>query len=55
VAERDANESLGVKAEYHVNRDIALKASATRQIYTSNLPNQGSVGDVFLMGIRLQR
>jgi len=55
VATRDANESLGLKAEYHVNRDVVLRASATRQIYLSNLPNQGSVADIFLLGIRLQQ
>ena len=55
VSERDVNATLGAKAEYHINRDVVLKASATHQIYLSNLPNQGSVGDVFLMGIRLQR
>jgi hypothetical protein len=55
VAERDVNASFGATAEYHIDRDVVLKASATHQIYLSNLPNQGSVGDVFLMGIRLQR
>ena len=55
VSSRDVNETLGLKAEYHINRDVVVKASATHQIYLSNLPKQGSVGDVFLMGIRLQR
>ena len=55
VSGRDVNESLGVKAEYHINRDVVLKASAAHQIYQSNQPNQGSVGDVFLMGVRVQR
>ncbi|MGO9742805.1 MAG: outer membrane beta-barrel protein [Roseiarcus sp.] len=51
---RDSTTSLAAHAEYHVNRHIVLKASATRQIFASNQAGQGYVGDVFLLGVKLQ-
>ena len=51
----DASTSFGAKAEYHLNRDIVVKASATRQIYASSVNGGGYSGNVFLLGIRLQR
>ena len=55
VAQTDASTSFGAKAEYHLDRDIVVKASATRQIYASSLNGGGYSGNVFLLGIRLQR
>ena len=55
VAQTDASTSFGAKAEYHLNRDIVVKASATRQIYASSVNGGGYSGNVFLLGIRLQR
>lgn len=55
VALRDSTTNLGVRAEYHVSRDVVLKASATRQQYESSAPNSNYIADVFLLGLRVQR
>jgi hypothetical protein len=55
VAQRDATVSLGLRAEYHLSRDIVLKASATRQQYTSTAPNSNYIANVFMLGLKLQR
>jgi hypothetical protein len=55
VAQRDSNTMLGLRAEYHISRDLVLKASASRQLYVSNVPNSNYVADVFMLGLRLQR
>jgi hypothetical protein len=55
VDQRDSNATLGVRAEYHISRDLVLKASASRQIYVSNVPDSSYVADVFMLGLRWQR
>ncbi len=55
VALRDSTTSLGLRAEYHLSRDFVLKASATRQDYTSSAPNSNYIANVFMLGLRLQR
>jgi hypothetical protein len=55
VALHDATVSLGLRAEYHLSRDFVLKASATRQQYTSSAPNSNYIANVFMLGLRLQR
>ncbi|THD42611.1 MAG: hypothetical protein E7774_14745 [Bradyrhizobium sp.] len=55
VTQRDSNTNLALRAEYHISRDLVLKASATRQAYESSLPNSNYVADVFMLGLRLQR
>ena len=44
-----------LRAEYHVSRELVLKASASRQIYESNAANSNYVADVFMLGLKLQR
>ena len=55
VTQRDSNMNLALRAEYHISRDLVLKASATRQLYVSNVPDSNYVADVFMLGLRLQR
>jgi hypothetical protein len=55
VALHDATVSLGLRAEYHLSRDLVLKATATRQQYTSSAPNSNYIANVFMLGLRLQR
>ena len=55
VSQRDSTTTLGARAEYHVSRDVVVKASATHQQYESNLPNSNYISNVFLLGLRLQR
>ncbi|MBV8474770.1 MAG: outer membrane beta-barrel protein, partial [Hyphomicrobiales bacterium] len=52
---RDWTTSFGAHAEYHLSRDVVLKASATRQQYQSTAPDSNYVADIFLLGVRLQR
>jgi hypothetical protein len=55
VALRDATASFGLRAEYHLSRDLVLKATATRQQYSSSAPNSNYIANVFMLGLRLQR
>ncbi len=55
ISLRDWTATFGAHAEYHLSRDVVLKASATRQRYESNAPNSNYVADIFLLGVRLQR
>jgi len=55
VALHDSTTSLGLRAEYHLSRDVVLKASATRQDYLSSAPNSNYIANVFMLGLRLQR
>jgi hypothetical protein len=55
VALHDATATLGARAEYHLSRDVILKASATRQDYVSSAPNSNYIANVFLLGLRVQR
>jgi hypothetical protein len=51
----DSTTTLALKAEYHLSRDLVIKASASRQEYVANTPNSNYVNDVFLLGVRVQR
>jgi hypothetical protein len=55
VAQRDSTTTFGLRAEYHVSRELVLKASASRQLYDSNAANSNYVADVFMLGLKLQR
>jgi hypothetical protein len=55
IAQRDSTTTYGLRAEYHVSRELVLKASVSRQLYDSNLPNSNYVADVFMLGLKLQR
>jgi hypothetical protein len=55
LTQRDSTTIYGLRAEYHVSRELVLKASASRQIYDSNAPNSNYVADVFMLGLKLQR
>ena len=55
LTQRDSTTIYGLRAEYHVSRELVLKASASRQIYDSNAPNSNYVADVFMLGLELQR
>ena len=55
VTQRDSTTTYGLRAEYHVSRDLALKASASRQTYDSNVANSNYIADVFMLGLKLQR
>ena len=55
VAQRDSTTTYGLRAEYHVSRELVLKASASRQIYDSSAANSNYVADVFMLGLKLQR
>lgn len=52
---KDTSTTFGATAEYHLNRDVVLKASATRQQFTSTAPNSNYVNDSFMVGVRVQR
>jgi hypothetical protein len=54
VTLHDATTSLGLRGEYHLSRELALKASATRQDYVSSAPNSNYIANVFMLGLRLQ-
>jgi hypothetical protein len=51
---RDVSTTLAGRAEYHLNRNVVLKASASHQIYSSNQVGSSYVSDVFMLGVRLQ-
>jgi hypothetical protein len=55
LTQRDSTTTYGLRAEYHVSRELTLKASASRAIYDSNAPNANYVADVFMLGLKLQR
>jgi hypothetical protein len=55
LTQRDSTATYGLRAEYHVSRELVLKASASRQIYDSNTPKSNYVADVFMLGLKLQR
>ena len=55
IDERDRSYTLGATAEYHLSREVVLKASATHQQFVSNLPGSSYRADTVMMGVRLQR
>jgi hypothetical protein len=53
--QRDRTYTLGATAEYHLSRDVVLKASAQHLQLVSNLPGSSYSSDTVLLGVRLQR
>lgn len=51
----DRSLTLGARAEYHLNRDVVLKASASHTDFQTTLANSNYTSNVFLLGIRFQR
>ena len=54
AATRDATTTFAARAEYHLNRNVVLKASASHQIFSSNQVGSNYVNDVFMLGVKLQ-
>jgi hypothetical protein len=52
---RDATTTFGLAASYSLNRDVVLKASASRQFYVSNQPGTGYAATILTVGLKLQR
>jgi hypothetical protein len=52
---RDATTSFGLAASYNLNRDVVLKASVSRQFYSSTEPGTNYAATVLMLGLRLQR
>ncbi len=52
---RDATTTFGLAASYSLNRDVVLKASASRQFYVSNQPGTSYAATILTMGLKLQR
>lgn len=55
AAARERLYSAGLKAEYKLTREIALKASYSHDTLRSNVAGGGYKADVFMLGLRLQR
>ena len=55
IAERDHSYTLGLTGEYHLSREVVLKASLTHQQFVSNTPGSSYKADTALIGVRLQR
>jgi hypothetical protein len=53
--QHDRTYTLGATAEYHLSRDVVLKASAQHLQLVSNLPGSSYSSDTVLLGVRLQR
>jgi hypothetical protein len=53
--QHDITYTLGGTAEYHLSRDVVLKASAQHLQLVSNLPGSSYTSDTVLLGVRLQR
>jgi hypothetical protein len=51
----DRNYTIGATAEYHLSREVVLKASATHQQFVANTPGSSFAADVVMLGVRLQR
>jgi hypothetical protein len=52
---RDATTTFDLAASYSLNRDVVLKASASRQFYSSNQPGTNYAATVVMLGLKLQR
>jgi hypothetical protein len=55
IPQIDTLTNVGLRADYNVTRDIVLRASASRSVYTSNVANTNYNANVFLVGLKLQR
>jgi hypothetical protein len=47
--------TFGANAEYHLSREVVLKASATHSQFVSSAANSNYTANVFMLGLRLQR
>jgi hypothetical protein len=52
---RDATTTFSLAASYSLNRDVVVKASASRQFYVSSQPGTSYAATVLMMGLKLQR
>ena len=55
TSQTDRDYTIGATAEYHLSREVVLKASATHQQFVSNTPGSNFTADVVMLGVRLQR
>lgn len=55
VPQNDRLVNLALKVDYNITRDIMLRASVSRQQYTTNVPNSNYNADIFMLGVKLQR
>ena len=55
IDERDHSYNLGLTGEYHLSREVVLKASLTHQQFTSSTPGSSYKSDTAMVGVRLQR
>ena len=55
ITEIDHTYTLGATAEYHLSREVVLKASATHSHFVSPVPAASYSGTTLLLGVRLQR
>ncbi len=55
INERDQTYTLGLTSEYHLSREVVLKASVTHQQLISNIPGLSYRSDTAMIGVRLQR
>ena len=51
---RDRSYAVGASAEYHLSRELVLKASATHQQFVSSVSGANYSGERVLVGVRLQ-
>src|SRR5262249_39689044 len=52
--ERDTNWTAGVKAEWRLTREFAVKASFMHTQETSNVPGRAFAENTYLVGMRMQ-
>lgn len=55
IGEVDHSYNLGLTGEYHLSREVVLKASLTHQQFVSSTPGASYKADTALIGVRLQR
>ena len=55
VPQRDATTTFGLAASYSLGRDVVLKASLSRQLYSSNEPGTSYAATIVTVGLRLRR
>jgi hypothetical protein len=55
IDQTDRSYTIGATAEYHLSREVVLKASATHQQFVSSAPGSNYADDTVLLGVRLQR
>ena len=55
INERDHSYNLGLTGEYHLSREVVLKASLTHQQFISSIPGSSYKADTAMIGVRLQR